>query len=216
MSDSREGILSRIRAALDVALLPDAREDHPVNNVPRASDGLDDFVREVEALSGQVLRVANAAEAAQKVADLCAQNGWTQALSWSPEEIGVEGLDQALIDANVTLFTEGTPEALKEIPVGITGADAGLADTGTVVVQNGAGKSSLASLLPPVHIALLRADAIYPDMLAYWESIGDAAEHVRQTSNHVFISGPSRTADIEQRLTLGVHGPRELYVIVWG
>jgi len=216
MSNSREEILGRIRAALDDALLPDSREDHPVNNVPRASGGLDDFVREVEALSGQVLRAANAAEAAQKAADLCIQNGWTQTLTWSPEEIGVEGLDQTLADANVTLFTEGDPETLKEIPVGITGAEAGLADTGTIVVQNGAGKSSLASLLPPVHIALLRADAIYSDMLGYWESTGNAAQHVRQTSNHIFISGPSRTADIEQRLTLGVHGPRELYVIVWG
>lgn len=216
MSNSREEILGRIRAALDVALLPDAATDHPINEVPRASGGLDDFIREVEALSGQVLRAKSAAEAAQMTAGLCAQNGWTQALAWPLAEIGVVGLEQALVKANVTLLGEGSPEVLKEIPVGITGAEAGLADTGTIVVQSGPGKSSLASLLPPVHIALLRADAIYPDMLGYWESTGSAAEHVRQTSNHIFISGPSRTADIEQRLTLGVHGPRELYVIVWG
>jgi L-lactate dehydrogenase complex protein LldG len=216
MSDRREEILGRIRGALDTALLPGASLDHPTNNVPRSTVGLDDFIQEVEALSGVVIRAAGAAEAAQQVASLCQERSWTQALTWAMDDIGVAGLADALKAAGVEAITAGNPDNLKEIPVGITGAEAGLADTGSLVVQNGPGCSSLASLLPPVHIALLQADAIFPDMLTYWESTGDAAAHLKQTSQHIFISGPSRTADIEQRLTLGVHGPRELYVIIWG
>jgi len=216
MSDGREEILGRIRNALDNALLPDASPDHPTNTVPRSTAGLDDFIREVEALSGTVIRASDATEATQQVTSLCQEKGWLQALAWDFEEIGVAGLADALETAGVQVTTTGNPDALKVIPVGITGAEAGLADTGSLVVRNGAGRSSLASLLPPVHIALLRADTIFPDMLAYWESTGNPAEHLKQANQLIFVSGPSRTADIEQRLTLGVHGPRELYVILWG
>lgn len=216
MSDSREEILGRIRAALDEAVLPDASPDHPTNDVSRSTAGLDDFIREVEALSGVVIRAGDAEVAAQRVASLCQQHGWTEALCWAWDEIGLAGLPGALDAAGVQPVMSGEPDALREIPVGITGAEAGLADTGSLVVRNGAGRTTLASLLPPIHIALLRADAIFPDMLTYWESTGDPAGHLKQVSQQIFISGPSRTADIEQRLTLGVHGPRELYVIVWG
>ena len=216
MSDAREEILGRIRGALDTALLPGASPEHPVNTVPRSTAGLDDFIREIETLSGVVIRASDAAEAAQQVVSLCQEKGWPQALAWDFEEIGVAGLANALAAAGVQITTSGSPDDLKGIPAGITGAEAGLADTGSLVVQNGPGRSSLASLLPPVHVALLRADAVFPDMLTYWESTGDPAAHLKQVNQHIFISGPSRTADIEQRLTLGVHGPRELYVIVWG
>jgi L-lactate dehydrogenase complex protein LldG len=108
---------------------------------------------------------------------------------------------------------------LAVIPVGLTGAEAGLADTGTIVVRNGPGHTPLASLLPPAHVAILQAGRIFPDMRAYFSYVGrqpGASEQIHDTSNLVFITGPSRTADIEQTLTLGVHGPRELIIVVWG
>src|SRR5690606_41427188 len=121
--------------------------------------------------------------------------------------------------AGVGVQHEGDRQARKPTPEGSTGAEAGIADTGTVVVRGGEGRSRLASLLPPVHVALRDAAVIVPQMRAYFETLearGDAGANVQSTGNLVFISGPSRTADIEQTLTLGVHGPRELIIVVYG
>jgi L-lactate dehydrogenase complex protein LldG len=79
------------------------------------------------------------------------------------------------------------------------------------VLSTGPGRGRLASLLPPVHICLLNADRLYGTMAHFIQAFPDS---VRQTSNLVFITGPSRTADIEQTLTLGVHGPGHLYVLL--
>jgi L-lactate dehydrogenase complex protein LldG len=78
-------------------------------------------------------------------------------------------------------------------------------------VVSGLGRGRLASLLPPVHIAIARAPTIYyslEHLLAAEPALGSAG------SNFVAISGPSRTADIEMTLTRGVHGPGEVHVIL--
>ncbi len=219
MTDSRSHILSSIRASLDAALLPGSAPERPAHNLPRAVGGADQFVAEAKQLSAQVIRVPTAHEAAGAVARLFTEQGWGQALTWAWEAIGCEGLADALAGAGVEAVRAGSPAELASIPVGITGAEAGLADTGSIVVHSGAGRSSLVSLLPPVHVALLDASRIFPDMITFFDSLagqGGAAGYARETSSLVFISGPSRTADIEQTLTLGVHGPRELVIVVWG
>jgi L-lactate dehydrogenase complex protein LldG len=219
MADSRELILHTIRTAVKTALLPASSPEHPPLTVPRSSGGVDEFIAEVERLSGRVLRVATAREAVESVISLCQERGWQRLLAWEWDEIGCEGLPEGLSQAGIEVAHSGSPSELANIPAGLTGAEAGLADTGTIVVRSGARRSQLASLLPPTHIALLPAERILPDMRSYFEKLdaqGGASAHVREGSNLVFISGPSRTADIEQTLTLGVHGPRELIIIVWG
>nr|WP_290669874.1 lactate utilization protein [Ardenticatena sp.] len=94
--------------------------------------------------------------------------------------------------------------------VGITAAAAALAETGTVVVQSGRGKSRLVSLLPPVHIAVLTTDQITTDLFTWVETMRPA----EMPANLVFISGPSKTADIEQTLAIGVHGPKRFVVVL--
>jgi L-lactate dehydrogenase complex protein LldG len=219
MTDASDQILRDIRAAFGSALLPDASPTHPTTDNPRATGGLERFTAELEELSGQVMRAGSAGEAAKIVAGLCEERGWKQALAWAWEEIGCRGLNEALRQVGVEISHDGAPADVAGIPVGITGAEAALADTGALVLRNGPGRSPLASLLPPVHIALLDARSIFPDMQSYFDSLsgeGGAAGHIGESSSLVFIDGPSRTADIEQTLTLGVHGPRELIVVVWG
>jgi len=83
-----------------------------------------------------------------------------------------------------------------------------VADTGTIVLTGGPGRSLISSLLPEVHIAILRTSDIresLPQVLRLIE--------VQSAACVVLISGPSRTADIEMTLTIGVHGPKELYVL---
>lgn len=95
--------------------------------------------------------------------------------------------------------------------VGLSGAEAALAETGTVVVSSGRGKSRMATLLPPVHLALVPLSCLTPDIFTW------AAERTGEMpANKVFISGPSKTADIEFTLTLGVHGPGRMVVVLYG
>ena len=92
----------------------------------------------------------------------------------------------------------------------MTGAFALLADTGSLVLTSGKGRPRLASLLPPVHVALVRRDQLVPSLGALFTSHPRLAA---EAANLVVITGPSRTADIEMTLTRGVHGPRSVHVV---
>ena len=100
---------------------------------------------------------------------------------------------------------------MSDVAIGITGAIAGLADTGSVVLTCGNGRGRLASLLPPIHIVLLESHLLLPSLSHFIQLNPEAAT---LSSNLVFITGPSRSADIEQTMTLGAHGPKELHVIL--
>lgn len=100
--------------------------------------------------------------------------------------------------------------------IGITSADYAIAETGTIVLVSGRERHRLASLLPPVHVCLLDPANIKPDMaelLARLSSKFDASD--RFCAAVTLITGPSCTADIEQTLTRGMHGPRELHVLLY-
>jgi L-lactate dehydrogenase complex protein LldG len=97
---------------------------------------------------------------------------------------------------------------------GLTGAVAGLADAGTLVLPSGAGRPLSASLLPPMHLAVLEERNLY-DSLEAWLA-ADGGRWLSQESAVVLITGPSRTADIEMTLTIGVHGPGRVEVFLVG
>ena len=94
--------------------------------------------------------------------------------------------------------------------VGLSSADAALAETGSLVVSSGPGRSRLATLLPPVHIALVPVSRLTADLFTW-----TAARQGSQPANQTIISGPSKTADIEQTMAIGVHGPKRFVVILY-
>ena len=94
---------------------------------------------------------------------------------------------------------------------GITSADYALADTGTLVMLASPHEARLISLLPPAHLAVVPHERILTGLDELFSILPDPA---RQTSSMVLITGPSRTADIEQILVRGVHGPGQITVIV--
>ena len=102
-----------------------------------------------------------------------------------------------------------------DVRVGITGVSAALAATGSLVLESGAGRYRNTSLLPDVHIALMRAEQITPD-LETWQQIQKDAGYPAFTvaSNTTVITGPSKTADIAHQLVKGAHGPREVHVMI--
>ena len=100
---------------------------------------------------------------------------------------------------------------LSDVQIGVTQADYALADTGTLVVFSEAGEGRTLSLLPPVHVAVLEESQI---LAGLDELMQREPAFPERSSAMIFITGPSRTADIERTLTVGVHGPGELHVVV--
>jgi L-lactate dehydrogenase complex protein LldG len=96
--------------------------------------------------------------------------------------------------------------------VGITGAFCAIADTGTLMLASGPQTPAANSLLPETHIALLPVGRIVPFMEDAWQRWREERGALPRAVN--FVSGPSRTADIEQTVTLGAHGPYRVHVIL--
>jgi L-lactate dehydrogenase complex protein LldG len=151
-----------------------------------------------------------------------AGDGVRRVLAWQPAALGLDTGWAALTAAGLepvcpTLPADTAPRrdalaALDDIEVGLTGAVGALADTGTVVVASGPGRPRLAWLLPGRHIVFLHTRDLHATMADFFEANG---RDVTAGAAHLaFVTGPSRTADIELTLTRGVHGPRELHVIL--
>jgi len=113
-------------------------------------------------------------------------------------------LDEPLLQKAGIAFTD---EPDPDILVGVTRAVCGLADTGSILETDGPGYPLHASLLPEVHIAILKRSDILP-------TLKNAMTLVREKGVSIFITGPSRTADIEMTLTIGVHGPSEVHIFL--
>jgi L-lactate dehydrogenase complex protein LldG len=215
MSDSRVKILKDIRDGLKKSLLPGASAEAPALEFPGNAGGVERFVSEFEKLSGKAFRVGTHYEAFELAIKIIAERGWKDTLIWEILLNKNSPFQQLLDKAGIKIHTGGEIRELAKVPVGITGAQAALADTGTLVLQNTPGQPSFVSLLPELHLALLCVDDIHPNLQKYLEGIDDLKQQVSASNNLVFITGPSRTGDIELTLTLGVHGPGEVMVIIW-
>ena len=212
---SREKILSTLRSALSSSKRPFPTVTPPETYLPAVP--LDDispaalqsrFLQEAEK-AGCVLHLADNSEAAiEKILALVGQD--TAVSCWDPAHIPVPGLAAALDKANISRVGQDA-----EVRLGLTGVDAALAATGSIVVLSGNGRYRAASLLPPVHIAVVTASQILPDLESWWAAQKTSSlAQTRQHSNIVVITGPSRTADIAMQLVMGMHGPRELHLVL--
>jgi L-lactate dehydrogenase complex protein LldG len=218
-SASRDAIMQSIRSHLaeSASLAYHHSPPQPVSNPdndPSANAALSPvamFCERLESVGGRSVIARDEHEAAAALANIVAAlpgegPGKRIALSDAPT---LAGLTQSIAASEITVGPSAAD--LFNYDVGITMAQTGIAETGTLVLEAEKERHRLVSLLPPVHIALVRSRDIHL-------TIGDALEQLRdeeQMSRAItFITGPSRTADIELTLTVGVHGPKELYVIV--
>ncbi len=216
----RDQFLQRVRTASATSGLQPAAGEAPGGLVPDLS--VDDltarFIERLEMVDASSHMVSDGEAATRAVVDLMAAYGATEYLSWDPDQLPVAGLLDRLpgrrvsgeIAADVAARL-GHQTGYMDLQVGITGADAGLAESGSIVLAAGPGRPRMASAIPLAHIALLRAGDIVPT-LSHW--VDEHPLAAAGTSNLVVITGPSRTADIEQVLNLGVHGPKHLHVVV--
>jgi L-lactate dehydrogenase complex protein LldF len=165
------------------------------------------FAQELEILDGVFTRCRED-ELAGSVQDLLAHHQITRIQAWE-----ARWLPDSLLDSLRAAGFQVTHQADPNIQAGLTGALAGIAETGTLVLPAGPGRPLTASLLPELHIAILRASEIHPDLRT--ALAGERLTRLiasTEASSVVLISGPSRTADIEMALTIGVHGPGQVFV----
>lgn len=180
---------------------------------------VEQFRHKHESLAGIVHLVSGLDEAAVKVAAILLEKGAKDiGLAELPAEFR-KVLEQQCAAAGMNLLkppfdNDGLPGALDAIQAGITWADFAIAETGAIVEFTTDDSHRLISALPLVHIALVRA----ADMIT---TLKEAAAPIRTfyqqnplNANVSFISGPSRTADIEMRLIHGVHGPAETHTVI--
>lgn len=226
-ASSREQILGKLRGARrpfpDAAPRPD--DYFPVTVIDNTTrNGLiGRFVEEFVRLKGEAFVVANDADAVAVALDLIARHQAARALAWDFHYIGVYGLEQAIRAAGVEILQPNTHQdgraamlaASEQAAISITGADYAIAATGTLIVTTAPGKGRIPTVLAPAHLAIFRASQLLP-RLEDWIAIqrADNLQALRDHANVCFISGPSRTGDIEMELILGVHGPGTLYALI--
>ena len=188
-------------AAVSTQAMPDLTPSPSPTERDESPLGVERFAAEVEALGGRCIRCTEA-EIARLIVDFLKERGIDHILAWEDAHLP-KGLGESLRSQGIRVCHQPDPD----LRAGLTGALAGIADTGTCVLPGGAGKPHSASLLPEIHIAILHSQDILPDLPQALK-----LPAIRQAAASVLISGPSRTADIEMTLTIGVHGPGELIV----
>jgi L-lactate dehydrogenase complex protein LldG len=211
MTTSKDRILSNLRAAQQPFAGID-QEESPLPVVPLDDTSpnalLSRFVTSAEKLASQVYRPASPREALDTVAGLLGEEGLV--LAWDFNHIPLPGLEELL---RPRMLRPDQPQS--DAQVGFTGADAALAATGSLVLMSGPGKLRAASLLPPVHVAILERTRIVPDLESWFALQRQAGlDRWRAASHAIVISGPSRTADIAMTLIMGMHGPAELHIVI--
>jgi len=170
---------------------------------------IETFINEVKKLSGvgQKLSPAGIDSALKKLIE---EQNIHKATVWETPHLRQLGITEILNSLSVELVS---PNADKHdmtlCDLGITEADYLLPETGTLVLRSSAEKPRAVSLLPRVHLAIVRPEMLRADMHHVFAEAKDSYYLV-------FITGPSRTADIELTVTLGVHGPKSLYVWMIG
>jgi L-lactate dehydrogenase complex protein LldG len=220
MSEARAQILAGIRRSLKRGRLDEERETalqervsaHRRNLVPARAAALDDpgrvdlFVAMAEEVQATVARVASPAAVPEEVARYLAAENLPAELILAPDP----SLDQMPWSERPLLrIRRGRAEASDA--VSLTPCNAAIAETGTLMLSSGAATPTTLNFLPDTHIVVVHGNQVVATYEDGWDRLrsGGMMPHAIN-----FITGPSRTGDIEQRIELGAHGPRRLHIIL--
>jgi L-lactate dehydrogenase complex protein LldG len=208
---SRDHVLHKVRTALSRSVGQSIEEPPPARlSIPEMDieQRIATFCARIEALAGKTHRAASAEDAGAYVAGVVAGRCAVASNAAVLRDCGITTLPG--VETGIT-----DPDQLRALcataACGISGADYALADTGTLVLLSSRQEARLISLLPPVYIAVVERQRLLTGLDELLSLLPRPAE---QTSSMVLITGPSRTADIEQILVRGVHGPGEIHVVV--
>ena len=194
----------------------------PVTHDARRAELISQFARELEAVGGAFLGVFPPDEVRARTVALAREIGAHTAAVGAGVTLDTAAVARALEQAGVAVIRPGASgdadraiyrDRLARCDLGIVEADAGIAATGTLAVVGTAASPNSLTLLPPANLIIVNADRMHADLAAAVAAIGAATFTARRVA---LITGPSRTADIEKMIVLGVHGPKKLYALaIW-
>ena len=217
----REAILTRLAAGREPGAEDAARarvrvrlEESPRNLVPErgtslGEDALVRFIDQAKAAKATVEKISRIEEIPDRVAGYLAQHNLPTTLRAAPHA-DLSSLDWSkttMLDVEFGASDGGDA-------TGITRAAAGVAETGTLVLTSDTKTPTTLNFLPDTHIVVLRASEITGSYEAAWDALSARYGKGRMPRTVNLVTGPSRTADIEQRLIMGAHGPRRLHILI--
>ena len=213
MNSIREEILGKVREALGrkprtppppipaTARIAPRKAGEPEGEITQ-------LLAEIEKLSGVTRRLASRDELRVALAELVKAEEVQRATVWTTSDLATWDVAGALKTLGVELVSVRADKHLvAACELGVTGVDAALPETGTLLLRSSPERPRVVSLLPRVHLAIFTPAVLRADLHQAFAETKDAGYSV-------LVTGPSRTADIELTLTLGVHGPKALYAWV--
>lgn len=209
--NSRDAILARLRGTQPPIYPPTLEKRRHVVPLTDTSPATlkTRFIDAAEKLACKVTQHSTPSTASEHILSIIGAEKTVTA--WDFSLIPLPGLPEALQEAGIMVEKPDNPA----VRVGITGVDAALAATGSLVLGSGTGKPRTVSLLPHVHIAVVTTAQLIPDLETWMAAQRDAGlDQFRQKSSVVLVSGASRTADIAMELVMGAHGPAELHILL--
>ncbi len=224
---NREEFLGRVRAAATAGRMYRVHQrEHTFGKYEPASDAdaRERFGREVVAAGGVFHLTPSVAALHELIRSLVEQHQCRSALVWRHPALQRYDVHQQLDALSVKWLDAERAEQLApdsrraawlSATLGITAADFAIAETGSVVVQSARGQERMTSLLPTMHLAIVEASAIVPDLFDLFAQLALKIP-TGMPSNLTLITGPSKTGDLELRLVTGVHGPRHWHVALVG
>ncbi len=219
---SKNEVLQSIRSAVAGVAAPDAElNDSGDETIVRIDDRgnevtLQCFVEMLHLTGGEAHILANDEAALSVLRSLLCEDRGSGVLMPADLELERQAVPRLVEEAGCKVLRreEVSLEEAAGAAVGITTAQAGIADTGTIVLFHSFERGRLAALLPPVHVAMLRRDRVYPDKASLLA--GMRADNIDPGATPMtWVTGPSLTADIEKVLVRGAHGPRRLVVLLY-
>ena len=224
-------LLARLKGALERPPAPAAHKNHatappvPVASIAQRAELVSTFARELEAVSGRFLGSLTAERAASTVAALAREHA-AKSVAIGEGVVTRMSLFSAALEATGCLLMK--PRAIDKghendraamieqfaaCDIGIAEAHYAIASTGTFAVMTAEARPNSLTLLPPISVIIVNIDRVVPNLATAIAGFGPGTMARNRVS---FITGPSRTADIEKRIVMGVHGPKMLYgAIIW-
>jgi L-lactate dehydrogenase complex protein LldG len=213
---SRDTILQCVRNELAKGprvARPPAPEVWPRQN-PAPAEMAERFTAELRDVQGETIRCATMQDARRQLAELAAQENWTS-LGIMDRPM-VREVVAELLPAAIHHVADWSPQRMAELSASVVEPEMLLADTGSSLIACPTLPERLLCYLPPVCVVVARLDQLAEHLPAAWATIAPRTADPARRGEFLIVTGPSRTADIEKILILGVHGPKRVIVLLVG